>query len=490
MEKWAVAGILAMLFSCGIAILHRKPFVAHMDKVLETFVLLCAIEMGVVAMQLLKILPSYHPFFRFTGTFRNPSVFAMMMALCLPICVFYTVKPLGRNKSLWQFLSICVTLCIFLSESRTCMIAGACSSLAIVFMEVPRFRTCLSNWKVWLPAILFCIILLAALYVYKRDSADGRTLIWTVSLKMLAEKPLAGWGADGFSSSYMPSQAAFLLEHDGTKFSYLADNVSHPFNEFLLCGVKYGVIGLVILSSVISCFINAVIKTRNVYTSLYIAVLLTLFVLSMFSYPYTVPMIWLVSTYLVCSVIGTYCIGAHKRNIPMLLLLTFPAIWLLYQNRHIYDECQWQRLQISSAPVESVHQEYSDLYNRLSKNPSFLYNYGAWLHRNAFHDESLQVLLECAKNYDDYNVEMLIADNYRQLGDNAKAIETFEYANAMVPCRFLPLYHKMTTYEDIGDYDNACRIAQIIIDKPAKIERSPTVRKIKHEAEKLLYGHL
>lgn len=222
-EKWAVAGILAMLFSCGIAILHRKPFVAHMDKVLETFVLLCAIEMGVVAMQLLKILPSYHPFFRFTGTFRNPSVFAMMMALCLPICVFYTVKLLGRNKSLWQFLSICVTLCIFLSESRTCMIAGACSSLAIVFMEVPRFRTCLSNWKVWLPAILFCIILLTALYVYKRDSADGRTLIWTVSLKTLAEKPLAGWGADGFSSSYMPSQAAFLtypLSHVGRYKSY------------------------------------------------------------------------------------------------------------------------------------------------------------------------------------------------------------------------------------------------------------------------------
>ncbi len=505
-EKWAVTGMIVMLLLCAVSVFRGKQFIARPDKVFKTFALLGVVEIAIVLLQLFRVLPSLHPLLRFTGSFRNPSVFAMMMALCLPICVFYVIryddmlKGVGKAKfsstirlqentqakNLWLFLTACVLSCIVLAESRTGIIAGVCSSFMVAFWEIPKFRSCLSNRKILFLAVCCGTMLLAASYCYKRDSADGRALIWAVSFRMIVQKPLLGWGENGFSSSYMPHQAIFLSGHEGTKFSYLADNVSHPLNEFLLFGVKYGVVGITILLGITAFLVKVIIKNRNTYTSLYLGSILTLFVLSMFYYPYTVPLIWLVSTFLICSAVSLYCNNSPWRRKVMQSLLVFSAIWIIGRNANIYEEWQWLKLQTSQAPVDRAYQEYSRLYKKLSTNPSFLYNYGAWLHHNGFYKESMKILFECTRSYDDYNVELLIADNYRQLGETKCAIERFGYANAMIPCRFLPLYHEMLIYKEEEDLYNACRIARIIITKPVKIQKSPSVRKIKYEAEAVL----
>ncbi|MDD7303061.1 MAG: O-antigen ligase family protein, partial [Prevotellaceae bacterium] len=315
----------------------------------------------------------------------------------------------------------------------------------------------------------------------------GRVLIWLVSLKMISEKPFCGWGEYGFSSSYMRTQAIFLKDFPEGRISYLADNISHPFNEFLLVCINYGVIGLVILLFMITVLAKQIVSGQITHKSLYLAILSTLIVLSMFSYPFTVPIIWLTSTFLICSVICNYCMNSSPMRIPMVSLLAFTILLLLFQNRHIYHVWQWQKIQTSSSPIEVTHKQYQRLHSHLDRNPSFLYNYGAWLHYNGYHQESLCVLSECVKTYDDYNVELLIADNYRELGKTKKAIEIFEYANAMIPCRFLPLYHEMKTHEANEDYDSAIRIAKKIVSKPIKIEHSASVKKIIHEAEDVIH---
>lgn len=486
-EKWALAGMLVIFLSSAISILRRTPFPVSQDKVLKTFVLLGAIEILIVVLQSLRIIASLHPFFRFTGTFGNPTLFAMMMALCLPICTFYLVKSADKRHTPWLFLTICVWFFLILSESRTCVIAGICSSFVITFMEISKIRSLLTTWKSRLLVLLGCIILLATLYCYKRDSADGRALIWAVSLKMISEKPFLGWGEYGFSSSYMPAQAIFLKDFPEGGLSYLADNISHPFNEFLLFCINYGVIGFAMLLCLMVLLANRIVRIGNTRKSLYLAILLTLVVLSMFSYPFTVPVIWLASTFLICVVLPLCCLNTPRLRIPVVILLCFGILWILVQNRHICAVWQWQDLQTSSSPIEVVHKKYNRLYRHLDKNPSFLYNYGAWLHHNGYYWESLGILSECVKTYDDYNVELLIADNHKQLGNTKKAIETFEHANAMVPCRFLPLYHEMTIYEANGDYVNAVRIAKRIVTKPVKIGHSASVKKIIHEAECVIH---
>ena len=379
--------------------------------------------------------------------------------------------------------------CLFLTGSRTCIIARACTSFIIVFSEYPQFRLYLSNRKVWLPALGGCILLLIALYYYKQDSADGRTLLWIVSLKMIGEKPLFGWGPDGFSASYMPHQAAYFLQHPDSRWAYLADNVSNPFNEFFLFGVKYGAIGLSALFVMIAVFIRMLLKIKDTLKCLYLSIFMTLIILSMFSYPYLIPMIWLASTFLVCSVVCIYSAVSTKMSKTAIFLLALGVSWIFIRNRYIYDEWQWQKLQILSVPTEAVHQRYAELYDNLKDNPSFMYNYGAWLHHNDYYAESLVILNECTKLFDDYNIELMIADNYKQLGYTQKAIQTFEYANVMIPCRFLPLYHEMKIYEETGDYTNACKLARKILDKPIKIRKSGSVRRIIREAEEIIFSH-
>lgn len=485
-EKVAFAGMLTTLLSCVVSILCGKPQFSHLDRILKTFVFLCLVEMGVVIFQILGLLPSLHTFFRFTGTFHNPSILAMMMSLCLPICVYYIIATKDKNKSSWYFMAICVLSCIVLSESRTCLIAAMCSSFAIAFMEIPVFRSYVSMQRAWIPFLICCIILLIVLYYYKRDSADGRILIWTISLRMIAEKPFFGWGENGFSAEYMPHQAAFFLENPDSTYSYLADNVSHPFNEFLLLGIKYGLVGIVALTIITVFLVKSVLQGKHRYKSLCVAISVTLLVLALFSFPYTVPMIWLVSTFLVCWIVASYNLASLKAKMPVLLVLFISIAYILFYNRNVYREWQWQKLQISQYSKGDAYHKYNDLYTHLSNNSTFLYNYGAWLHHNGYYGESLNALSECQKLFDDYNVELLMADNFKQLGKVKNAIETFEYANTMIPCRFLPLYHTMVIYEGEEDSVNACRVARIIIHKPVKIERSSSIKKIKYEAEVLI----
>lgn len=72
--------------------------------------------------------------------------------------------------------------------------------------------------------------------------------------------------------------------------------------------------------------------------------------------------------------------------------------------------------------TERVLPEYARLHGVLSSNPNFLYNYGAELHFSGHYVESLDILGECSALLNDYDVQMLLADDYQQLGDTASAI--------------------------------------------------------------------
>ena len=47
----------------------------------------------------------------------------------------------------------------------------------------------------------------------------------------------------------MDYQAAYFEKHPNSRFALLADNVKHPFNEYLSITVQFGLIGLLILLS-------------------------------------------------------------------------------------------------------------------------------------------------------------------------------------------------------------------------------------------------
>lgn len=129
---------------------------------------------------------------------------------------------------------------------------------------------------------------------------------------------------------------------------------------------------------------------------------------------------------------------------------------------------------------------YSELY--LKKNfydPLFLYNYGAVLNNESLYHQSIQVLNHCRKIYDDADVQIIQADNFYQIGNYQAAEQHAVQAAQMCPNRFLPLYYLWKIFQKNGRKQEAIAIAEVIVQKPIKVENIE-IRKIKLIMQKFL----
>ena len=95
-----------------------------------------------------------------------------------------------------------------------------------------------------IPALLF-------LYNYKKDSANGRLLVWTVSANIFQDYPLFGTGTGGFQANYMNYQADYFRANPEFKYKMLVDENCYAFNEPIRCGVEYGIVGLFMMGAML-----------------------------------------------------------------------------------------------------------------------------------------------------------------------------------------------------------------------------------------------
>nr|WP_321486270.1 hypothetical protein [uncultured Draconibacterium sp.] len=75
---------------------------------------------------------------------------------------------------------------------------------------------------------------------------------------------------------------------------------------------------------------------------------------------------------------------------------------------------QWKKTATNSlkGSTEEMLPEYEKLYSTpLKQNPFFLYNYGAELNYTKKYDKSIEVLIECVNKFNDYDLQLLLADN-------------------------------------------------------------------------------
>jgi O-antigen ligase len=134
---------------------------------------------------------------------------------------------------------------------------------------------------------------MTGLYFLKRDSADGRLLIWQTTWNMIKDKPIAGHGYGAFNAKYMLYQAEYLDASPDSRYSALADNVLHPFNEYLFALSEHGFIGFGVLILLglftVRCYLRKPDRTKFIA----LLSLLSLAVFSCFSYPFKYPFSWI-----------------------------------------------------------------------------------------------------------------------------------------------------------------------------------------------------
>ncbi len=457
-------------------------FQSSEDKDFEVF---RKIIVGVALIQAVYGLLQYahvfpnHTSFPIVGTFDNPAGFAVCIVASLPFCL------LSLNiKKLWGILctvsAVVMLIALVLSESRAGIL---CVIIILLVYGYFKLVKSISRTKAILGVILVAGVALLLSFGFKQDSAIGRLLIWNNTIEMFKDAPLLGYGANTFQADYMTYQANFFEENPAHPHSDLADNVIHPFNEYLLLLSEHGIVGALLLLSVL-----VILIWKQKQVTPFLLTLIGIGCFALFSYPlkytYVLIIVALCCAYIAreMNLLSVFRLSKAGRFIAAGLSI----VMIYFLCVDISFEYRWRR-----AVSESMHTmnhalgSYAKLYETWNGNPLFLYNYGAYLNQQKHYDESNTVLQKCERYFNDYDVQLSIANNYFYTHDWVAAESRYKYAALMCPNRFVPLYQLFNIYLDNNDIDAARKIGSQILAKPVKIE-STTVSRIKSEVSKIM----
>lgn len=478
--KWlfALLVVFCMGVYCSIRILLNKSVMINMSQVGMSITIICCLQAMYGLLQYVGLVFS-DSVYTITGTFDNPAGFAGSLCAGLPFVGFWLLNENNKYvRYLGWVIAVIIIMAVGLSHSRAGMISVAALCIVLLWQ---KFRLKRVLKYVVLSSL---ILLMIGSYWIKKDSADGRILIWQCSLEMVKDAPWIGHGIGSFEAHYMDYQSDYFKQHEQSRFSMLADNVKQPFNEYLGVLLNFGVIGLLVLAAMIGIIIYCYEKHPTTEKKIALYSLIAIGTFSLFSYPFTYPFVWIVTFLSVFMITGEYIKRLFSRgwikNTVCVLVLGCSLFGFYKLIDRIGAELEWGKASVSyyeSMPV------YEKLEKKFKSNPYFLYNYAAVLQEKKQYDRSLQVALECRQYWADYDLELVIGENYQQLSKPELAEEYYKSASLMCPSRFLPLYKLFHLYKENGRREEAIAMAETVISKPMKI-KTASIRMIKREMER------
>ena len=485
---FAIGGLLIYLILFAIKPKIFRSLTLKNKAVLKGVLLIVSIQGIYGILQYFSMINSNHYIFPITGSFENPAGFAAVLSISFPLGLYCFTDAKYIKKYFCLIGLLIIAAGVSLSGSRTGILAILLSTVIFFFFRFNFIVKPKYNRYFQYGSVFFILILISAfflLYHQNKDSANGRILIWKVSYTMFKDKPIIGHGYGSFRAKYMDYQASYFKNHPNSEFKQLADNVKHPFNEFIKIIVEFGVISFILFMGLSFIVIWKGIKHNDDWSSLVLSGLTAFVIFAFFSYPLQYIAIWVLLGFYLLLLIPHKTIQIKRNKITIIsrvFILTACWICLFYTIRHIRAEIRWKEIAHNSLNGNTIKMlpEYEKLYPVLKNNPFFLYNYGAELNYAGKYKKSIRTLKECQKKFNDYDLQLLRADNYYHLGNIETALEIYKHASNMIPCRFWPIYKMFEIYKKKGKVNVAMKFAKEIMNKKVKIP-SRTINIIKNE---------
>ncbi|MFT4073247.1 MAG: O-antigen ligase family protein, partial [Dysgonamonadaceae bacterium] len=369
---------------------------------------------------------SQHALFRTTGSFYNSGPYGGFLAIALPAAVYFVLndfqafKRKPERKLLRRYFRwiICAAALLAIvsvlpsTMSRAAWIAGfSGSALIILCRYLPRIKrnlsACFVRHKpvIWIASALFVLIAgasLAGIYSLKKDSADGRALIWKISSGIIADHPM-GAGIGRFASHYGEYQIRYFSNSRAadSKEGVVAGNPEYAFNKYIQIAVEQGILSFVIFALLsLSALYTGIRRGKHAATG----ALLSLLVFAFFSYPFSLlPFLIAFAALLALCITGGSSSEVACINIPPLVsvalsgLLLIAVSFLLYRQYPVYKAYrEWKTMKMMNnvgMDKETVP-IYQKNYIYLRHESSFLFEYAQCLNRLGRHKESNQALTE------------------------------------------------------------------------------------------------
>ena len=452
-------------------------------------------------LQLYGYADSNNYLYKLTGSFQNPGPYAGFLATVLPLLLqFFLQKSSIKNKwfRLPMILLCNIGILLFLSilpatMSRAAWLAAILGSgvvLAQHYKLHDQLRLFVAKYKK-LTVLVFCILgllvvaLCLGIYYLKKDSADGRLLMWKVTTRIITEYPLFGVGIGGFSGAYGKAQAAYFASGKATEQEeYLAGSPEYAFNEFLQIAAETGLIGLFLFLGLLYVSFWLAYKCRQWGIVGSLSALLTF---SCFSYPFSIwqHMLLLVLLLAMC---GNDRQEFHRRVdyrmvIILSIVLFLSIIWAAlkwHEEQKSIEAWKEEQTYYNMAIYEGTIDNYQRLYPCLREDPHFLFEYGQCLSKTGKYEQSNIIMHEGAERSSDPMFWNIIGKNHQAMGDYKQAEKCFQYASLMVPHRLYPIYLLANLYFESNDIEKALQTAHRVIEKRPKI-MSTAINEMKAE---------
>ena len=478
------------------------------QRLLFTFVLLLAGSIEAIwgFLQVYGWADQYHSLYRLTGSFFNPGPYSGFLAVILPVALHTLLgpKPLCRvDKIVYGLGVICLVSIILVlpaGMSRSAWVAAGAGCGVVVWRQ-KRSREYVRRgigrigrgWKrCWLGGILLLGLSIGGgLYLLKKDSADGRLLVWKMDLAVMRSQPWLGVGIGRYPGALGEAQAVYFANSPADpREEFVADAPEYGFNEFLQLGGEYGLIGLCLFLSITGIASGGLFKRNTQQTGGVSGALSAFLVFACFSYPlHMLPMAMLFVLLLAWSVnVGAKGVRIRRWAGQILwlpvMVLGLVAAWRLTEKETAYKTWKTARAYFRQGDYQEALNRYTPLFSALSDRPAFVFEFGECQFQNAQYGNATAIFLWAAELSADPMVYNKLGKNYQALKQYDRAEKAYVQAAHMIPHRIYPLYLLALLYREMGDMEKARDMARQVIDQEPKVW-SPAVEEMKTEMKQL-----
>lgn len=454
------------------------------DKVLLWSIVVSAVVQSLYAIgQKVHLFLSNHADFDVTGSLANPGPLGGYLAVGLVAAICLAVDHYGERDKLWMAFAVgsaLVAAALYFADSRAAYLSVTVTLMVWTAQFLKRRR-----WLYVTGVSMVSLIAVLLLYGYRPASANARVLIWTVASGMIADAPLAGHGIGSFEEEYMPRQAEWFEAHPDSPFSVVAGNSAYAYNELIHLAVEQGVLGVLLLLSIIASVLWRVNGNRD--QRIFRALLVVLLVFSMFSYSADVFPLMLFFPLLLGTLHGKVVFEKRlSRKVTLataLSLLSITTVGVAAGRSALRKHTKAISGVVKMDCSEWLSDYISDHYGALKYNGVFSNHVVSWALSCGCRDDSL-IVKTASPSCETY---CQIGDYFHGKGAFSQAEAYYKTASHMVPTRLTPKYKLWKLYVENGREASAIAIADRILTDPLKVETVFTAR-VKAEVENYLYN--
>lgn len=449
---------------------------------------------------------SQHSLFKTTGSFFNPGPYAGYLAMVFPLSLYYWLNPfkdINYKITRWKYYLFiglkwfagitCIAMILILpaAMSRASWLAVGGGSIVVIYFYLKEYYPIKEYYELhkkkirWISvlAIILLIIGFSGMYLMKKDSADGRTLMWKISLQTITKHPF-GVGLGNFSGAYGDTQAEYFLSGKASDTEeYVAGNPEYAFNEYFQILVETGIVGFILFVLLIISIIYCLYKTKKWGI---LGSLLSLLIFSFFSYPFSVLPYLIVLTFLLALTFSNE--QGRKSKSLLLIILMNVCLFIItgycmvrqYPVYKAYKQWNTERIYYNIGLYKDVADSYGKLYPYLQNDIKFLFEYAQSLSKSQQYTQSNEVLRRAMQISCDPMLYNIKGKNHQAMKEYGLAEYNLIKSTQIVPNRIYPYYLLVKLYDEMGLRNKASEMATIVFTKEPKV-MSTAVREMREE---------